>query len=265
MLSRRSPTQGLDTEPSDGTRPVTDSDARPETAKAPNSLTEAEEEAARAETHAKEARARAMQLRQQAGTVSSDQPDATDSADGKDNHASADEAEASSAKSRRRWLRRPGRKVMRVGATVLISASLAASGYTVWQHFTLARERERAAEFAAAARQGVETMMSIDPDHAKENVQRLIDNTTGQLKSQLEVTSTYIVKNAQEAKVTTKATVEDVAVESTTDNSAVVLVVAKSDTTNPDKTKRPPVSWRLSVNIDRDGGQLKMSKVEFVQ
>jgi Mce-associated membrane protein len=59
--------------------------------------------------------------------------------------------------------------------------------------------------------------------------------------------------------------VQDVAVESMTDNSAVVLVVAKSDTINPDKSKRPPVFWRLSVNVDRDGGQLKLSKLDFVQ
>jgi Mce-associated membrane protein len=108
-------------------------------------------------------------------------------------------------------------------------------------------------------------MMSIDPDHAKENVQRIIDNTTGALKSQYEATSTYMVKSAQDAKVITKATAQDAAVESMTDNSAVVLVVAKSDTTNPDKSKRPPVFWRLSVNIDRDGGQLKLSKLDFVQ
>jgi Mce-associated membrane protein len=250
MPRRQRPSQGLDAEHSDGPRPVTDSNVGPETAEAPTSLTEAEEEAARAETRAKEARARAIELRQQVGTAPSDQPA---------------EAEPPSATSRRQWLRRPGRKAMRVAAIVLICASLAASGYMVWQHLTLARERQHAAEFAAAARQGVETMMSIDPDHAQENVQRVIDNTTGTLKSQLQATATYMVKNAQDAKVTTKATVEDAAVESMTDNSAVVLVVAKSDTTNADKSKRPPVFWRLSVNIERDGGQLKMSKLDFVQ
>jgi Mce-associated membrane protein len=50
-----------------------------------------------------------------------------------------------------------------------------------------------------------------------------------------------------------------------TGNSAVVLVVAKSDTTNPDKSKRPSVFWRLSINLERDGDQLKISKLDFVQ
>ena len=148
---------------------------------------------------------------------------------------------------------------------MLICAALAASGYFVWQHRTLVQQRQHAAEFAAAAREEVAALMSIDPAHATEDIQHSIDDATGLLKSQLEATATYVVKNAQDARITTKATVEDVAVESMTDNSAVVLVVVKSDTTNPDKSKRPTVFWQLSVNIDRDGDRLKMSKLDFVQ
>jgi Mce-associated membrane protein len=276
MPSRQRPPEALDAEHCDGPGPVTDSDAgSPETVKGPTSLAEAEGEAARAESRAKEARARAMRLRRQAETASSDQRDTTDSAEDNDTAAVDDgteEAAPPSARSGRwrrlRWrrVRRPGRKAVGLGAAImLISASLGASGYMAWQHRTLVHERQRAAEFAAAARQGVVTFMSIDANHAKEDFQRIIDDSTGQLKDQLEAMAIYLVKNAEDAKVSTKATVDAVAVESMTDNSAVVLVVAKSDTTNPDNTKRPPASWRLSVDIDRAGGQLKMSKVEFVQ
>ena len=232
----------------DSPGPVTDSDADPATTEAPASLAEAEDELSRAEARAEAARARAAELRRQAE-------------DG------AGEAKPSTAKSH--WssrLPRPTRKSVGVGtAIVLIAASLGASGYFAWQHYALAREQRHTAEFAAAARRGVATLMSLDADHATESVHRTIDVTTGALKSQLEATSDYVAKTAQDAKVTTKATVEDVAVESMTENSAVVLVVAKSDTINPDKSKRPPVFWRLSVNIDRDAGQLKLSKLDFVQ
>jgi len=231
---------------------MTDSDADPATTEAPTSLAEAEEELARAEARAEAARARAAELRRQAKASSDD----------------ANEIEPAPVQSRRWRIRRtprPGRKAAVICATIVIAASVAASGYLVWQHLSLVREHRHAVEFAAAARRGVELMMSIDPDHAKENVQRTIDVTTGPLKSQLEATSSYMVKSAQDAKVITKAAVQDTAVESMTDNSAVVLVVVKSDTTNPDKSKRPTVFWRLSVNIDRDGGQLKISKLDFVQ
>jgi Mce-associated membrane protein len=241
---------------------VTESDADPSTTEAPDSLAEAEEELVRAEQRAEAARARAAELRREAEAGSSEQSEPTEDAD-------VAEAKPAASRLRRRWrwrLRRPTRTTVGVGtAIVLICASLAASGYIVWQHRTLVQQRQHAAEFAAAAREEVATLMSIDPAHAVENLQHTIDDTTGALKSQLEATSSYVVKNAQEAQVTTKATVQDVAVESMTDNSAVVLVVAKSDTTNPDKSVRPSVFWRLSVNIDRDGDRLKMSKLDFVK
>ena len=204
---------------------------------------------ARAEERAEAARARAAELRREAEVDSSGKPRAS--------------------RLRPRWpsrLRRPTRKAVGTGtAIVLICASLAASGYFVWQHRLLVQRQQHTAEFVAAAREEVAAMMSIDPAHAAENIQHTIDDATGLLKSQLRATSTYVVKNAQDARITTKATVEDVAVESMTDNSAVVLVVAKSDTINADKSKRPTVFWRLSVNIDRDGDRLKMSKIDFVK
>jgi Mce-associated membrane protein len=241
---------------------VTESDADPSTTEAPDSLAEAEEELIRAEERAEAARARAAELRREAEAGSSEQSEPTEGAD-------VAETKPAASRSRRRWssrLRRPTRKAIGVGtAIVLICASLAAGGYIVWQHRTVVQQRQHAAEFAAAAREEIATLMSIDPAHAAENIQHSIDDTTGALKSQLEATSGYMAKNAQDAQVTTKATVQEVAVESMTDNSAVVLVVAKSDTINADKSVRPPVFWRLSVNIDRDGDRLKMSKLDFVQ
>jgi Mce-associated membrane protein len=241
---------------------VTDSDADPSTTEAPDPLAEAEAELARAEERAEAARARAAELRREAGAGSSEGPEATDDVE-------LAELKPARWRSRPRWrwrIPRPTRKTVLVGsAIVVLSASLAASGYIVWQHRTLVQQQQHAAEFAAAAREEVASLMSIDPAHAAENLQHTIDDTTGALKSQLEATSSYMVKNAQDAQVTTKATVQDVAVESMTDNSAVLLVVAKSDTINADKSNRPTVFWRLSVNIERDGDRLKMSKLDFVQ
>jgi Mce-associated membrane protein len=148
---------------------------------------------------------------------------------------------------------------------VLASASLAASGYMVWQHRTTVHKQQLAAEFTAAARQGVTALMSVDANHAKDDFQRIIDNSTGDFKSQMSAMSGLMAKQTEESKVSSKATVEGVAVESMSDNSAVVLVAARSDVTNADNTHRPPVTWRISVDLTRDGDQLKMSKVDFLQ
>jgi Mce-associated membrane protein len=242
---------------SDSDGPATNSDVS-------SALAEAEEEVSRAEARAEAARARAMRLRRQAEAGSSDPSDITEDAEG-----DADEIELAHARSRV-WraarVPRPTWKTAGVGASFLLAcASLATSGYMVWQDRIVMHKRQLAPEFAAAARQGVTTFMSIDPNHAKEDIQRSINASTGDLKAQLEARSAVMAQQAEESKVISRVTVEAVGVESVTDTSGVALVAAKSDVTNPDNTKRPPMLWRISVTIERDAGQLKMSRIDFLQ
>ena len=106
--------------------------------------------------------------------------------------------------------------------------------------------------------------MSLDYNKAKEDVQRIIDNSTGQFRDDFKNQADDFIKVTQESKVVTEVNVNATAVESMSDDSAVVLVSASSRVTNAAGAKQEPRSWRLSVDLKRDGDQLKMSKVEFV-
>jgi Mce-associated membrane protein len=147
---------------------------------------------------------------------------------------------------------------------LLAGAGLGASGYVVWCHRTIAAEHRRAAEFAAAARQGVITLMSIHADKAREDVQRIIDDSTGPFKARMLFTADDLAKSIEHSKVSTNVVVKAVSVESMTNNSAVVLVAAHATATGPDKDKPPPRSWRIVMTLQRDGGQLKMANVEML-
>lgn len=258
---------GPATDPRDDAAEVTDpphsGDERDTVATVPEAA--AEDEVAEAEARAEAARARLSKLRQAAETGGGDDKDGAS--------PSVEQRLATTRKRLRlrrpvrpRWLRRPKRKTVAAGAAlVLVSASLGGTGYMLWQHHIAVHNRQLAAEFSAAARQGITAFMSIDPSHAKEDVQRSIDASTGDQKNQLSVLSTLIVDKAEETKVGTKVTIVAVAVQSLSDNSGVVLVAAKTDPIGPDNAKPPPALFRLSVNLERDGGQLKMSKVDFLR
>ncbi|MGB8390846.1 MAG: hypothetical protein WCE76_24475 [Mycobacterium sp.] len=138
------------------------------------------------------------------------------------------------------------------------------SGYLVWQHHNVVEQRQRTAEFAAAARNGIMTMMSIDASKAREEMQRFADDTTGVFKIGFLMGAEDLVKAIEQSKISTKATVQAVAVQSMTKDSAVVLVAAKSEITKPGEAKPDSRSLRAVVAIQRDGGQLKISRVEFV-
>ncbi len=133
-----------------------------------------------------------------------------------------------------------------------------------WYHRQAQAEQQRRAEFSAAARQGVVTLMSLDYNKAKEDVQRIIDNSTGQFKTDFQNTAEDFVKVAVDSKAVTETNVTATAVESMTDDTATVIVAATSRVTNAAGAKQEPRAWRLSVNLARDGGQMKLAKVEFV-
>lgn len=239
---------------------------------------QAEAEAAEAEAvaTAARARARAIQLRREAEEVAKnkrekddrDRATAVSDEDSQPDDVDTAAEEAPAIERRRRRLSMPSARLWKrlgLGVAVLATvALLAASGFMVFHHRQVQAEQQRAAEFAAAARQGVVTLMSLDFKHAKDNVQRIIDSSTGQFKADFEATADDFAKVAEQSKVVTDATVNSTAVDSMTDDSAVVLVAATSHITNAAGAKQDPRNWRLSVSVAREGDQIKLSKVEFV-
>ena len=151
-------------------------------------------------------------------------------------------------------------------AGALGAGLLALAGYLLWQHKAMAQERHSAAEFAAAARQDVINLMSIDYSTADDSVKRVLDGSTGRFRSNFADTADDFVKALKDEKIITKATVNHVAVESTTGDSAVVLVSATSHREGPQapKDQQEPRLWRIAVTLEREGDQIKMSAVEFV-
>jgi Mce-associated membrane protein len=247
---------------------------------------EAEAEAAEAEAlaAAARARARAIRLRREAESAAAEkaaaesaaatevvaEPAADDSAVSEqaaaDDQAGADDlgtAERESSPSKRRS-GLVAKIVAMTLASLLTLALLAFSGWTIAQHRKAEEQNRMNAEYAAAGRQAVVTLMSLDFNKAQDDVKRIIDNATGDFKKDFENQAQDFVKVAQDSKVVTDVTVTATAVESMDKDKAVVLVAATSRVTNSAGAKAEPRAWRLSVDLQREGDHIKMSKVEFV-
>lgn len=168
------------------------------------------------------------------------------------------------ARSRRRARVPPLSVVWKAAVIILICAFTAASGYMVWERHETAERNQRVANFLAGARQGVVNMTSLDFNKAKEDVQRVIDSSTGQFRDDFQQRAKDFITVVEQSKVVTQGTVNAAAVQSMDANSALVLVAATSRITNAAGAKDEPRNWRLKVTVTNDAGQYKMSKVEFV-
>ncbi|MGO4443821.1 hypothetical protein AB4Z42_10755 [Mycobacterium sp. 2YAF39] len=249
---------------------------------------EADAEAAEAEAMAAAARARARAIRlrreaqaaeskpepevevaaadETAPAVEDDEvaiAETSDATDAEPADELAEDAEDEPARKGRRW----GLVVKIVAMTLAVlatSALIAASVIMVREHRAATNNRNLNSEYLAAGRQSVVTLMSLDFNNAQDDVKRIIENSTGTFKKDFEDQAEDFVKVAQSSKVITDVTVTAAAVDKMTADTATVLVAATSRVTNSAGAKQEPRAWRLSVDLQRDGGQIKMAKVEFV-
>jgi Mce-associated membrane protein len=174
------------------------------------------------------------------------------------------DSEPKPARSRRR-VRLPSLSVTwKAAVIILICAFVAASGYMMWERHETSERNQRTASFVAGARQGVVNMFSMDFNRAKEDVQRVIDSSTGQFRDDFAQRAKDFTTVVEQSKVVTQGTVNAAAVQSIEGNSALVLVAASSRISNAAGAKDEPRNWRLKVTVTDDGGQYKMSKLEFI-
>lgn len=192
--------------------------------------------------------------------------------------AEAAEAEAADARARAARLRdappaadpkrsRPAGAWPRLGiaaAGLLAGAFAAVIALMLWQHGRVSAQRARDGEFVAAARAGVVALLSIDHSHAKQDVQRVLDLSTGSFRDDFQSHADDFVMTAEKSNAVTLGSVSAAALEWAQADSGVVLVAASSQVTNSNGARDDPRPWRMSVTVTRAGDQVKMSDVEFV-
>ncbi|WP_293055446.1 hypothetical protein, partial [Mycobacterium sp.] len=215
------------------------------------------------------ARARAIRLRRAAQTRNDNgqEPTAAPVAEPAPEARRAAEPRVSAAETprpRRRRLPPRMSAALSVTAVVVICGLLAASGYMVWYNHEALAQRQRAAAFTAAARQGVINMLSLNFTKAKQDVQRVIDSSTGEFRDDFQKRAGDFTSVVEQSKVITEGAVTATGVESMGKDSAVILVLGTERVTNAAGAKDEPRAFRLRVSVTRDGDQFKMSKVEFV-
>jgi Mce-associated membrane protein len=174
------------------------------------------------------------------------------------------ESESEPARPRRRVPLPSLSVTWKAAVILLICAFVGASGYMMWQRHETTERNQRVANFVAGARQGVINMTSLDFNKAKEDVQRVIDSSTGQFRDDFQQRVKDFTTVVEQSKVVTQGTVNAAAVQTINGDYALVLVAATSHVTNAAGAKDEPRIWRLKVTVKDDGGQYKMSNVEFI-
>lgn len=236
-------------------------------------LVAAETAAVEARERATAARARALELRRKATaemTVELAPEPVTD--DTRDVEVDdADEAENASGSSAPRTGIRAllnWKGLVIATALLLACAAVALSTIMVISYRGKVADERLAAEYSEAARGAATAFMAIDYTTARDDLQNILDVTTGGLREQYEGQSDSIISSMEESQVVTQVSVTDVAVESMDANTAVVLLSIRTQRTTGQNATPPegqlPTLWRLALTMVHEGDQIKVSNMEYL-
>ena len=159
------------------------------------------------------------------------------------------------------------RNPRRIALIALLVMALAAGGlvgYLGYQLYRADAVAQQRAEFVQAARQGAVNLTTIDWQNAEADVQRVLDSATGEFYDDFAGRSQPFVDVVKQVQSKSEGSVTMAGLESVDGDKAQVLVAMSVKTTNNGVPEAEPRAWRMRIDVQKVGVDVKMSNVEFV-
>ena len=168
----------------------------------------------------------------------------------------------------RSWLRSTGRTPWRVALVAGLTFVVALGAVCGWLGYRV-HEQGQGHQFRASlvqmGRQGAINLTTIDYQHAEADVQRILDSSTGEFYDEFKSRSAAFVDVVKKAKSSSVGTVTEAGLESTNGSDGQVLVAVTVKSSSDGKSEEQPRYWRMRLTVSRQGGTVKVSKVDFVR
>jgi Mce-associated membrane protein len=119
-------------------------------------------------------------------------------------------------------------------------------------------------QFLQVARQGALNLTTIDWQHAEADVHRILDGATGEFYDDFAKRSQPFIEVLKKAQAKTVGTITEAGLESQTADSAQALVAVSVQTSNAGEQEPVPRAWRMRIDVQKVGDQVKVSNVGFV-
>lgn len=157
-----------------------------------------------------------------------------------------------------------GRRVAVAGLAAVCLVSALACGALLWQHRAAESTETSRLQALNAARETAMNLATIDHEHARRDVDRVLSGATGDFRDQFTESAKSLVSVVQDTEVTTVGENADAAVESWDGDRGTVLVQVASTVTTVSAAQPQPRVWRLRMTMDRVGDGYKTAAVEYL-
>jgi Mce-associated membrane protein len=146
--------------------------------------------------------------------------------------------------------------------TVLILGAL--GGWLGYQAYQTHRAQQQRDLFLQIGRRAAPNRRSIDYAEVDTDVQRIVDSGTGTFRDDFQKRAHAFVDGITHTQSQSQGTITEAGPESDDNNEAQVLVAVSVKTTIAGTPQRQPRAWRMRINVQRVGNDIKVSNVVFV-
>ncbi|NLE78081.1 MAG: hypothetical protein GX610_00590 [Rhodococcus sp.] len=175
----------------------------------------------------------------------------------------ADKAEKGRKDSLLRGRSKKSLAAVGIAGLLVVGLIAAAVFLAVMRYQTDAYNDERQA-YVDAAKQAVLNLTTIHPESAQNDVNRIIEGSTGPFQADFEARKDPFISVIQDGQVRTDGEIVSAAVEKQSDELAQILVAAKTTVSSAEQPEPSDRAFRMRVTIVDQDGSLKASNVEFV-
>jgi Mce-associated membrane protein len=176
--------------------------------------------------------------------------------------SAADDADGESTPPSRKPMA-PSLRVTLFGVAMVVVLA----GLVGWLGFRAHQSQQvqvQRSQFLQVARQGALNLTTIDWQHAEADVHRILDGATGEFYDDFAKRSQPFIEVLKKAQAKTVGTITEAGLESQTADSARALVAVSVQTSNAGEPEEVPRAWRMRIDVQKVGDQVKVSNVGFV-
>ena len=146
-------------------------------------------------------------------------------------------------------------------AVVALAALCGWLGFRTYESLKAAYERNL---YLQVGRQAALNLTTIDFEHADEDVQRVLDSSTGTFYDDFQARAQPFKEVVKQAKSKSVGAIAEAGVESITQDGAEVLVAVTVKTSNAGAAEQEPRAWRMRITVQKVDDGAKVANVRFV-
>ena len=147
---------------------------------------------------------------------------------------------------------------------VTLAALVVLTGFFGWRDVQARSEEQLRESMVQAGRDGLLALTTIDHERVDDDVQRILDTSTGKFRDDFAQRAESFKDAARKAASTSVGTVVEAGFESLDGDLGKVLVAMVVMTSNRGAPEQQPKGWRTRVSVVRDGAAFKVAAVEFI-